>query len=224
MKESQFGKDFEKFAISNTKASRTAVDRMRGYITPYIMEERELHVTQMDVFSRMMIERVIFLGTPIDSDVANVIQAQLLYLESTDSTKPIQLYINSPGGGVYSGLGIYDTMHFINPAVSTTCIGMCASMAAILLAAGQKGERSALPHSRIMIHQPSGGAEGSASDIEIVYKEIEKLKNELYEILAEHTGQPIKKVLKDADRDYWMKANEALDYGIIDKVLSAKNK
>jgi ATP-dependent Clp protease protease subunit len=193
MKETLYGGDFRKFALSKSRASSAAIDKHvkrmpKSYLMPYIMEERDLHVTQMDVFSRMMFERVIFLGTPIDADVANIIQAQLLYLESTDSKKPIQLYLNTPGGSVYAGLGIYDTMHFIEPAVSTTCIGLCASMGAILLAAGAKDQRSALEHSRIMIHQPSGGAEGMESDIDIMAREIKTIKKELFEILAEHTG------------------------------------
>lgn len=229
MKMNLFGNDFRKFARSNTNAGGAAVDKHikqlpQNYLMPYIMEERDLHVTQMDVFSRMMFERVIFLGTPVDSDVANVIQAQLLYLESTDSKKPIQVYINSPGGGVYEGLGIYDTMQFIEPIVSTTCTGLAASMAAVLLAAGGRGERSALEHSRILIHQPSSGAEGQESDIQIVAKEIANIKQELYDILAEHTGQNKKKIEKDADRDYWMRAVEAKNYGIIDKVLEKRLK
>ena len=228
MNEPNFG-DFRKFALSKTRAGGTAVDKHmrklpKNYLMPYIMEERDLHVTQMDVFSRMMFDRVIFLGTPIDSDVANVIQAQLLYLESTDSKKPIQLYINSPGGGVYSGLGIYDTMHFIQPSVATTCIGLCASMAAVLLAAGTKGERGALAHSRIMIHQPSGSAEGMESDIDIMAREIKSIKSELFEILANHTGQSVKKIEKDSDRDRWMRAPEAKDYGIVDNILENREK
>jgi ATP-dependent Clp protease protease subunit len=224
IKQMQFG-DFRKFALSRTRASGTAVDKLitrlpKNYLMPYIMEERDLHVTQMDVFSRMMFDRVIFLGTPIDSDVANVIQAQLLYLESADTKKNIQLYINSPGGGVYAGLGIYDTMQFVEPTVSTICIGLCASMAAILLAAGTKGDRGALKHARILIHQPNSQAEGQESDIQIVAREIAGIKQELYDILADHTGQTKKRIEKDADRDYWMKAEDAKDYGIIDKVLT----
>lgn len=227
MNRTYWGDDFRKFARSNTRASSAAVDKhikqvSNDYLMPYIMEERELRVTQMDVFSRMMVERVIFLGTGIDADVANIIQAQLLYLESTEPKKPIQIYINSPGGSVYAGLGIYDTMQFIEPVISTTCTGLAASMGAILLAAGAKGERSALPHSRIMIHQPSGGSEGQASDIEIAAKEIKLIKDELYEILAEHTGRTKKVIEKDSDRDYWMRAQEALEYGIIDNVLTKK--
>lgn len=221
--------DFLRFAHSNTRASASIAESYikktsSEYLMPYIMEERELRVTPMDVFSRMMVERVIFLGTAIDSDVANIIQAQLLYLESTDQKKPIQLYLNTPGGGVYAGLGIYDTMRFIEPKVTTTCTGLAASMGAILLAAGAKGERSALPHSRIMIHQPSGGSEGQESDIEIAAKEIKLLKSELYDILAEHTGQLRKKVEKDADRDYWMRSFEAQQYGLIDNILTYKVK
>lgn len=220
-------RDFRKFAQSNTKTNGTTLDSYiaklpSNYVMPYIMEERDLHVTQMDVFSRMMFERVIFLGTPIDAEVANIIQAQMLYLEMVEAKRAIQLYINSPGGSVYAGLGIYDTMNFIEPQVSTTCTGLAASMAAILLAAGTKDERSALLHSRILIHQPAGGIEGQASDVEIMAKEIISIKKELYEILTECTGQDIKKIIKDADRDYWMKAQEALDYGIIDKVISNK--
>lgn len=229
MNRTYWGDDFRKFARSNTRASSAAVDKhikqvSNDYLMPYIMEERELRVTQMDVFSRMMVERVIFLGTGIDADVANIIQAQLLYLESTDSKKPIQIYINSPGGGVYAGLGIYDTMQFIEPVISTTCTGLAASMGAILLAAGAKGERSALPHSRIMIHQPSGGAEGTQSDIEIAANEIKLIKSELYDILSFHTGQGKKKVEADADRDRWMRAIEAKEYGIIDNILERREK
>ena len=188
------------------------------------MEERALNVTQVDVFSRLMMERVIFLGTEIDDSVSNIIQAQLLYLESIDEESPIQIYINSPGGSVYSGLGIYDTMQYIKPEVSTICTGLAASMAAVLLCAGSKGKRFALPHSRIMIHQPLGVAEGQASDIEITAKEIGKLKNELYEIISNHTGQTVKKVHADSDRDYWMKSIEAKKYGMIDAILERKNK
>jgi ATP-dependent Clp protease protease subunit len=224
MNSKQIELDFTKFALSNTKVRPSAIHRMHGYVTPYIMEERELHVTQLDVFSRLMLDRVIFLGTDINDDVANVIQAQLLYLESVDKDRNIQIYINSPGGNVYAGLGIYDTMHFINPTISTICTGMCASMAAILLSAGTKGMRSALPHSRVMIHQPSGGAEGMESDIEIQANQIKIVKNELAEILGEHTGQPLKKILKDIDRDYWMKAIEAKEYGLIDTVLNKREK
>ena len=190
-----------------------------SYISPTIIEERQLNIATMDVFSRLMMDRIIFMGTPIDDDVANIIQAQLLFLESTDPTKDIQIYFNSPGGSVHAGLGIYDTMQYITSDVSTICTGMAASMAAVLLAAGKKGKRSALKHARVMIHQPSGGAQGAAADIEITVKEIMKLKKELYEILAEHTGKPYKKVEKDSDRDYWMTAAEAKEYGVIDEIL-----
>jgi len=192
-------------------------------LTPYIIEERPMNVASMDVFSRLMMDRIIFLGEGIDDYVANVIQAQLLFLESTDQKRDIQIYINSPGGVVYSGLGIYDTMQFILPEVSTICTGMAASMAAVLLCAGAKGKRTALKHARVMIHQPSGGAQGQASDIEITAREIAKLKKELYEIIATHSGQTFKKVEKDGDRDYWMMADEAKEYGMIDEVL-VKNK
>ena len=193
-----------------------------GYINPSIIEERQLNVAVMDVFSRLMMDRIIFLGVPITDDVANIIQAQLLFLDSTESSSDIQLYINSPGGTVYSGLGIYDTMQIVRADVATICTGMAASMASILLAAGQKGKRSALPHSRVMIHQPMGGAEGQASDIEITAREIIKLKGELYDILSEHTGKKVKQIEKDADRDYWMTAKEALEYGMIDDILTKK--
>ena len=179
-----------------------------------------MNVAQMDVFSRLMMDRIIFLGTGINDSVANIIQAQLLFLESTDKTKDIQIYINSPGGSVYAGLGIYDTMQFINPDVATICTGIAASMAAVLLCAGQDGKRSGLPHSRVMIHQPLGGAQGQASDIEITAREIMKLKKELYEIIAKHSHQPYDKVYEDSDRDYWMKALEAKEYGMIDEVLT----
>ena len=191
-------------------------------MTPYIMEERQLNVAQMDVFSRLMMDRIIFLGTDVNDQVANIITAQLLFLESVDSGKDIQIYINSPGGSVYAGLGIYDTMQFIKPDVATIRTGMAASMSAVLLCAGAQGKRSALPHSRVMIHQPSGGAQGVASDMEINLKEMLKIKNELYEIIAKHTKQPFTKVYKDSERDYWMIAREAKDYGMIDEVLERK--
>ena len=191
-------------------------------MTPYIMEERQLNVAQMDVFSRLMMDRIIFLGTDVNDQVANIVTAQLLFLESVDSAKDIQIYINSPGGSVYAGLGIYDTMQFIKPDVATICTGIAASMAAVLLCAGAEGKRSALPHSRVMIHQPSGGAQGGASDMEINLKEMLKLKNELYEIIAKHSKQPFAKVYKDSERDYWMIAREAKDYGMIDEVLERK--
>lgn len=189
-----------------------------------IIEERQLNVAQMDVFSRLMMDRIIFLGCPINDDVANIIQAQLLFLESNDPKADIMLYINSPGGVVYSGLGIYDTMQTIQPDVATICTGMAASMASILLAAGASGKRSALPHSRVMIHQPMGGAEGQASDIEITAREILKLKDELYQILSDHTGKSLKQIAKDADRDHWMTAPEALEYGMIDNIVAKKSR
>ena len=177
-------------------------------------------MASMDVFSRLMMDRIIFLGVGIDNDVANIVQAQLLFLESTDSSSDIQIYVNSPGGMVYAGLGIYDTMQLVGPDVATICTGMAASMAAVLLAAGAKGKRSVLPHSRVLIHQPMGGAEGQASDIEIAAAEIRKLKGELYDILSKHTGQAVEKITKDADRDYWMTSREALEYGMVDNILS----
>ena len=183
-----------------------------------------MNVAVMDVFSRLMMDRIIFLGVPISDDVANIIQAQLLFLDSTDSTADIQLYINSPGGGVYAGLGIYDTMQLVNSDVATICTGMAASMASVLLCAGAKGKRSALPHSRVMIHQPKGGAEGQASDIEITAREILKLKQELYHIISHHSGKSIKQIEKDADRDYWMTSQEAMSYGMIDEILSKSKK
>ncbi|MDE7181262.1 MAG: ATP-dependent Clp endopeptidase proteolytic subunit ClpP [Muribaculaceae bacterium] len=189
------------------------------YMNPYILEERQLNVTQMDVFSRLMMDRIIFLGTQVSDQSANIIQAQLLYLDSVDPDKDISLYINSPGGSVYAGLGIYDTMQYINSDVSTICTGMAASMAAVLLVAGENGKRFALPHSRVMIHQPMGGIQGQASDIEITAREILKLKEELYNIISSHSGQPFDKVEADSDRDYWMTAAEAKEYGMIDKVL-----
>ena len=193
--------------------------RFNNYISPTIIEERQLNVAQMDVFSRLMMDRIIFLGVGINDDVANIIQAQLLFLESADSKKPISIYLNSPGGSVYAGLGIYDTMQYISPEVATICTGMAASMGAVLMCAGAKGKRTALPHARIMIHQPLGGADGQASDIEITAREIVKLKKELYEIIAKHSGQKYDKVYKDSDRDYWMTATEAKAYGMIDEVL-----
>ncbi|MDE5773972.1 MAG: ATP-dependent Clp endopeptidase proteolytic subunit ClpP [Muribaculaceae bacterium] len=189
------------------------------YLNPYILEERQLNVTQMDVFSRLMMDRIIFLGTQVSDQSANIIQAQMLYLDSVDPNKDISLYINSPGGSVYAGLGIYDTMQYVNSDVSTICTGMAASMAAVLLVAGQKGKRFALPHSRVMIHQPLGGIQGQASDIEITAREILKLKDELYRIISDHSGQPFEKVERDSDRDYWMIAAEAKEYGMIDKIL-----
>jgi len=188
--------------------------------TPNIIEERQMNVVAMDVFSRLMMDRIIFLGTGINDQIANIVQAQLLFLESTDASKDIQIYINSPGGGVYAGLGIYDTMQFIKPDVATICTGMAASMGAVLLCAGAKGKRSGLTHSRVMIHQPLGGAQGQASDIEITTREILALKKELYDIIAKHSGQKYDKVYEDSDRDYWMKADKALAYGMIDEILT----
>ena len=196
--------------------------QMNGYISPSILEERQLNVTQMDVFSRLMMDRIIFLGTEINDYTANVIQAQLLYLDSADHDKDISIYLNTPGGSVYAGLGIYDTMQFIKSDTSTICTGMAASMGSVLLCAGAKGKRSALPHSRVLIHQPLGGAQGQASDIMIASKEIEKTRTELYNIISEHSGQPFEKVFADADRDYWMTAAEARDYGRVDEVLTRK--
>lgn len=189
-----------------------------SYISPSILEERQLNVTQMDVFSRLMMDRIIFLGTEVNDYTANVIQAQLLYLDSVDSDKDISIYLNTPGGSVYAGLGIYDTMQFVKSRVATICTGMAASMGAVLLVAGERGMRAALPHSRVMIHQPMGGIQGQASDIEITAKEILKLKDELYQIISDHSGQTMEKIRQDADRDYWMTAVEAQEYGMIDKV------
>ena len=215
-----YGKEFKKYATKHHGINSMYYDELVSSLTPYIIEERQLNVAQMDVFSRLMMDRIIFLGTGISDSVANIIQAQLLFLESTDKTKDIQIYINSPGGSVYAGLGIYDTMQFINPDVATICTGIAASMAAVLLCAGQEGKRSGLPHSRVMIHQPLGGAQGQASDIEITAREILKLKKELYEIIAKHSNQPYDKVYENSDRDYWMKALEAKEYGMIDEVLT----
>ena len=213
------GKEFKKYAIQEYGINSLYYDQLVSSMTPYIIEERQMNVAQMDVFSRLMMDRIIFLGTAINDSVANIIQAQLLFLESTDKTKDIQIYINSPGGGVYAGLGIYDTMQFIGPDEATICTGIAASMAAVLLCAGADGKRSGLTHSRVMIHQPLGGAQGQASDIEITAREILKLKKELYEIIAKHSGQKYDKVYEDSDRDYWMKAPEAKKYGMIDEVL-----
>jgi ATP-dependent Clp protease protease subunit len=219
-------KEFDKFARLHCGInSMTLHDfraEARGYVSPTIIEERHLNVATMDVFSRLMMDRIIFLGAPIYDDAANIIQAQLLFLESVDADKDIQLYINSPGGSVSAGLGIYDTMQLISCDVATICTGMAASMGAVLLTAGAAGKRSALPHSRVMIHQPLGGVQGQASDIEITAREIAKTKRELYEILALHSGKPIEKIEADADRDYWLTAAEAAEYGLIDKVLSRR--
>ncbi|MBQ0121754.1 MAG: ATP-dependent Clp endopeptidase proteolytic subunit ClpP [Bacteroidales bacterium] len=216
--------DFRKFAVNHLGMNGLSLDQYAShvsdsYINPTIMEERKLNVTQIDVFSRLMMDRIIFLGTQVDDYTANVIQAQLLYLDSADPGKDISLYINSPGGSVYAGLGIYDTMQYIQSDVSTICTGMAASMAAVLLVAGEKGKRHALKHSRVMIHQPMGGIQGQASDIEITSREILKLKKELYTIISDHSGQPYDKVYADSDRDYWMTSDEALAYGMIDNVL-----
>jgi ATP-dependent Clp protease protease subunit len=204
------------------------LDRYRratdAYINPQIIEERQLNVASMDVFSRLMMDRIIFLGVPIDDDVANIIQAQLLFLASTDSSADISLYLNTPGGQVTSGLAIYDTMQLVEPDVATICTGMAASMGSVLLVAGEKGKRSCLPHSRVLIHQPLGGAQGQASDIMIAAKEIEKTRTELFSIIAEHSGQPYEKVAADGDRDYWMTSREALDYGMVDEILTKKKK
>ena len=214
------GKEFKKFATKHQGISSIHVDHyIDSSMTPYIVEERQLNVAQMDVFSRLMMDRIIFLGSGVDDHVANIIQAQLLFLESTDASKDIQIYLNSPGGSVYAGLGIYDTMQYINPDVATICTGMAASMGAVLLCAGAEGKRTALKHSRVMIHQPLGGAQGQASDIEITAREIQKLKKELYDIIATHSGNSYDKVWADSDRDYWMTAHEAKEYGMIDEVL-----
>lgn len=220
--------EFEKYARLHRGISSLRLHDFQSvsasYVSPTIIEERQLNVATMDVFSRLMMDRIIFLGAPIYDDAANIIQAQLLFLESTDPDKDIQIYINSPGGSVSAGLGIYDTMQLVNPDVATICTGLAASMGAVLLAAGAHGKRSALPHSRVMIHQPLGGAQGQASDIEITAREILKTKRELYEILAAHTGASLRKIEKDADRDCWMSAKEAKEYGLIDDVLSKREK
>ena len=218
--------DFRKYATKHLGMSSMVLDDViksqAGYLNPYILEERQLNVTQLDVFSRLMMDRIIFLGTEINDYTANTLQAQLLYLDSIDSSRDISIYINSPGGSVYAGLGIYATMQFISSDVATFCTGLAASMAAVLLVAGQEGKRSALTHSRVMIHQPLGGAQGQASDIEITAREILKLKKELYTIVAEHSHTDFDKVWADSDRDYWMTAQEAKEYGIIDEVMSRK--
>lgn len=217
------GKEFEKYAVKHRGISSNTLD---GYIkhnvtnlTPNIIEERPMNVAVMDVYSRLMMDRIIFLGHPVNDEVANIIIAQLLFLESTDRTRDIQLYINSPGGGVYAGLGLYDTMQFVTPDIATICTGMAASMSAVLMAAGAPGKRSALKHSRIMMHQPSAGAMGQASDVEITVNEVRKIKVELYDILSHHTGQTPEKIAKDSNRDYWMTSEEAKTYGLIDEVL-----
>jgi ATP-dependent Clp protease protease subunit len=219
--------EFRKYAVKHKGISSTTVDSFvssvrADYISPTIIEERQLNVATMDVFSRLMMDRIIFLGVGINDYVSNIIQAQLLFLESVDAKKDIQIYLNSPGGSVYAGLGIYDTMQFVQPSIATICTGMAASMGAVLMCAGDKGKRAALKHARIMIHQPMGGAEGQASDIEITAREIQKLKKELYEIIASHSGQTYEKVWADSDRDHWMTAEEAKAYGMIDEVLTRK--
>ena len=215
--------EFKKYATKHKGISSLHLENLSSvyanYISPTIIEERQMNVASMDVFSRLMMDRIIFLGVPINDYVANIIQAQLLFLESVDAKKDILIYLNSPGGGVYAGLGIYDTMQYINPDVSTICTGMAASMGAVLLCAGAKGKRTALKHSRVMIHQPLGGAQGQASDIEITAREIQKLKKELYEIISTHSGKSYEEVWKDSDRDYWMTSQEAKEYGMIDEVL-----
>ena len=218
-----FGKEFEKYAVKHKGISSNTLD---GYIkhnvtnlTPNIIEERPMNVAVMDVYSRLMMDRIIFLGYPISDEVANIVTAQLLFLESTDRTRDIQMYINSPGGSVYAGLGMYDTMQFITPDIATICTGIAASMAQVLMCAGAQGKRTALKHSRIMMHQPSAGAMGQATDIEITVNEVRKLKKELYDIISQHTGQPVEKIAEDCDRDKWMTAPEAKEYGLVDEVL-----
>ena len=223
-----YGKEFQKFAVKDHGVNSLYYDKLISSmypvgLTPNIIEERQMNIAIFDVFSRLMMDRIIFLGTGINDQVANIIQAQLLFLESTDSSKDIQIYINSPGGGVYAGLGIYDTMQLIKPDVATICTGMAASMGAVLLSGGTAGKRSALPHSRIMIHQPSGGMQGQSVDMEITLRQMQELRKDLYEILAKHTGKSFKDIEKDSDRDYWMRASEAKEYGLIDEVLERKN-
>jgi len=218
--------DFRKYATRHLGMNSQVLDDVikaeSQYLNPYILEERQLNVTQMDVFSRLMMDRIIFLGTEINDYTANTIQAQLLYLDSVDSSKEISIYLNSPGGSVTAGLGIYDTMQFVSSPIATICTGMAASMAAVLLVSGQEGKRSALPHSRVMIHQPLGGVQGQASDIEITAREIQKIKKELYTIISEHSHTPFDKVWADSDRDYWMTAQEAKEYGMIDQILEKR--
>lgn len=219
-----FNKEFEKYAVKHRGISGATLHNYQTQftptnLTPYIIEERPLNVASMDVFSRLMMDRIIFLGEPINDYVANIVTAQLLFLESTDRTRDIQMYINSPGGSIYAGLGIYDTMQYITPDVSTITIGIAASMGAVLMCAGTKGKRTALKHSRIMLHQPYGGAGGQATDIQIMVNEVKKLKGELYEIIAYHSGQTFDKVKEDSDRDFWMTATEAKEYGLVDEVL-----
>ncbi len=216
--------EFKKYATKHMGISSISLHHFESSMTPYIIEERSLNVAQMDVFSRLMMDRIIFLGTGINDQVANIVNAQLLFLESVDPKKDIQIYLNSPGGSVYAGLGIYDCMQYISPDVATICTGIAASMGAVLMCAGHKGKRTALKHARVMIHQPLGGAEGQASDIEITAREIGKLKKELYDIIAMHSGQTYDKVWADSDRDYWMTAHEAKEYGMIDEVLEGRRK
>jgi ATP-dependent Clp protease protease subunit len=223
MKQNEFYQYATKHLGMNGLALENFMARESGYISPSILEERTLNVTQMDVFSRLMMDRIIFLGSEINDYVANVIQAQLLFLDTSDPGKDITIYINSPGGMVYAGLGIYDTMNYITSNVGTVCTGMAASMASVLLVAGEKGRRSALPHSRVMIHQPSGGMQGQSTDMEITVREIQKLRKELYSIIAEATGQPFERVEKDSDRDFWMTAQEAQDYGMVDLILTKRD-
>ena len=220
-------KEFQKYAVKHMGISSSTLHQYGNYVgdqvtnlTPYIIEERQLNVAQMDVFSRLMMDRIIFMGEAVNDYVANIVTAQLLFLESSDRTRDIQMYLNSPGGSVYAGLGMYDTMQIISPDVATICTGMAASMGAVLMCAGTKGKRTALKHSRIMLHQPSGGIGGQATDIEIITAEIKKLRSELYDIISEHTGQPVEKVAKDCDRDHWMSAQEAKEYGVVDDVLT----
>lgn len=218
-----FGKEFEKYAVQHRGISSATLHNYRQSditnLTPYIIEERPLNVASMDVFSRLMMDRIIFMGEPVNDYVANIVTAQLLFLDSTDRTRDIQMYINSPGGSVYAGLGIYDTMQFVSPDVATICTGIAASMAAVLMAAGVPGKRSALKHARIMVHQPSGSIGGQASDIQITAREIRKIRHELDEILATHTGKTPEAIAADRDRDFWMSAQEAKEYGLVDEVL-----
>jgi ATP-dependent Clp protease, protease subunit len=218
-----FNSEFEKYAVKHKGISSNTLDAYMKYsvtgMTPYVMEERQLNVTQIDVYSRLMMDRIIFLGHPINDEVANIVTAQLLFLDSTDRTRDINMYINSPGGSVYSGLGVYDTMQYVSPEIATICIGVAASMACVLLGAGTKGKRAALKHSRIMMHQPSGAIGGQASDIEITVAEIRKLKSDLYEVVSHHSGRSVKQIEKDFDRDHWMTAAEAKEYGMVDEVL-----
>lgn len=223
-----YSEEFHKYATKHRGISSTTLGQftssVNNYISPTIIEERQLNIATMDVFSRLMMDRIIFLGVPIDDYVANIIQAQLLFLESVDSKKDIQIYLNTPGGSVYAGLGIYDTMQYIAPDIATICTGMAASMGAVLLCAGAEKKRTALKHSRVLIHQPMGGASGQASEIEIMHTEIQKLKKELYEIIAKHSGKTYKKIWTDADRDFWMTAEEAKEYGMIDEILERNPK